>query len=340
LGWTPSGEDRYEKVESMIILNCRNGLANRLFYFSHCMALARASGHKTVLSSYLPEAARYFGGEHGAFCVWQESPAWRMAWPNWVRRGFNVLYRAWLRASLKYKLAWPKLIVARLEAPYEISLSNPEFIQMLRSHAVVILDGWMAIDGIVQPEPEAIRAFFTPNRAITEACVDSARKARGEADVLIGVHFRWGDFIDYGDGCFYFSPEVYVRVMKRCEELFPGKRVAFLAVSNEPEVLQQRRAAFGSLRVTLGPGTVAGDLFTLAECDYIVCPASSYSLWAAFHGRKPLWCLADADSLPNLNDFKVYDQTFKGAHPEGSIREKARREPGNLEAPPYPIRSF
>jgi hypothetical protein len=251
----------------MIIMNCQLGLANRLFYFSHCVALAQASGHNTVLSSHIPEAERYFAGKHGAFCVWQKSPAWRMAWPILARRCFNAISRAWLRTCLKYKLPWPKIIVAELEKPYEISLSNPEFMQMLRSHALVILDGWTAINEIVLPEPEAIRAFFTPNRAITEICVDSARQARGDADVLIGVHFRWGDFIHYGDGCFYFPLEAYVRVMRHCQELFPGKRVAFLAISNEPELLKQKWDAFGSMRVTLGPGTVTGDLFSLAECD-------------------------------------------------------------------------
>jgi len=72
-----------------------------------------------------------------------------------------------------------------------------------------------------------------------------------------------------------------------------------------------------------------GVLYGLAECDYIVCLASSFSLWAAFQGRKPVWCMSDENRRLELKDFVIHDHNFEGMHPEGLHRVAA------MKAKPY-----
>ena len=308
----------------MIIMTCRFGLCNRLFYFAHCIALGEATGHR-VFSPNIPEYDRYFDGNHGAFCVWPKSSFLRIPWPNWTRRAFNAVFRKVVHLWEKYNLPGIKIVRAEVDETEKITVENPEFVRMLRSHRLVVMTGWPAIEKIVVPNPETVRSFFTPRKEIARECRDLALRARGDADILIGVHFRWGDYIIYGNGCFYFSTEAYLRVMRRCIELFPGKHVAFLAISNEPDILTRTPDLFAPMKVTLGPNTLIGDVYGLAECDYIVCPASSFSLWAAFHGRKPVWCMSDENARFELKDFVVHDHTFEGMHPEGVHRLAAAK---------------
>jgi Glycosyl transferase family 11 len=308
----------------MIIMTCRYGLANRLFYFAHCLALGEATGHH-VFSSNIPESGPSFGGSHGAFCVWPKSSFPRIPWPNWSRRAFNVVFRKALEFAQKYPVPGVKIVRAKVDETDQVSVRNEEFLQMLRAHKLVIMTGWPAIDELYLPHPETVRSFFTPNPEITAECREIARKAKGDADILIGIHFRWGDYSHYGNGCFYYSIDVYLRVMKHCAALFPGQRVAFLCMSNEPDILKHTMELFTPLQVTLGPNTLIGDIVGLSECDYIISPASSFSLWAAFLGRKPVWCMADEHALPELKDFVIHEQAFEGMHPEGAHRVAAAK---------------
>jgi hypothetical protein len=218
----------------------------------------------------------------------------------------------------RLSLPWPVIFWPELETADQFSAQDPHFLQAIRSHRLVIMAGWIPIEKMTVPNPPAIRTFFTPKEELRRQTQNTAIQAKGAADILVGVHFRWGDFRRYGNGCFYFTPEVYLRVMKRCVELFPGQRVAFLAVSDEPTLLAKALDSFAPLPVTIGPGSALGDLYSLAECDYIICPASTFSLWAAFYGKKPCWCLKSPNALPDLSDFVVPENSFEGLHPEVS----------------------
>jgi hypothetical protein len=90
-------------------------------------------------------------------------------------------------------------------------------------------------------------------------------------------------------------------------KLLAPKRVAFLLCSNEP----QRIEDYLPLTVTLGPGTLLGDLFTLSACDYILGPPSTYSLWAAFYGRKPISHLYKPAAPDSLSSFSIQDGNFE-----------------------------
>ena len=63
-----------------------------------------------------------------------------------------------------------------------------------------------------------------------------------------------------------------------------GKSVTFLLCSNEP----LKEANFKHFSIQKGPGDMIGDLYSLASCDYIIGPPSTYSMWASFYGRKKL----------------------------------------------------
>src|SRR5579864_7047234 len=81
---------------------------------------------------------------------------------------------------------------------------------------------------------------------------------------------------------------------------------AFLICSDE----RQEAATFAPFPVTVGQGTLLGDLFSLAGCDYVVGPPSTYSLWAAFYGRKPLYHMIEPEPPRDLSSFMVPEGRF------------------------------
>jgi hypothetical protein len=319
----------------MIIVTCPNGLANRLFYFAHCITLGEASGH-AVLGPKTPEIPNCFPGQCESFWIWPEETLARFPWRYVSRRVRNLLVRFAGRISREIPLPSVALVLATTQDPEQVSVRNEEFVQRLRDNRLVVMSGWTAIEKMFFPHPEEMRSFFTPRREIVDACRAVASQARGKADVLIGMHFRWSDYKTYAAGSFYFSAATYARVMRHCAALFPGKETAFLAISDDRQAAQELLEASAPLRAILGPGTVIGDLYSLAECDYIVCPSSSFSLWAAFCGRKPVWCMRDDKTLPALEDFKIYEHSFAGMHPEpeDAIAVKNARESSKSDVAP------
>ena len=86
-------------------------------------------------------------------------------------------------------------------------------------------------------------------------------------------------------------------------EQFSGRKVSFLVCSDEARNPQE----FSGLRVGLGTNSSMGDLYALAECDYILGPPSTFSKWASFYGNKPLFHLEDTNARLEPATFCVSD---------------------------------
>ena len=114
--------------------------------------------------------------------------------------------------------------------------------------------------------------------------------ARKKSSLVIGLHVRRGDYKTAFEGRYYFSDEDYLHFMKSAERSF-GRRLAFVAVSNEP--LDVAFFAKRGLCVTDASGTTPEDIVTLSECDLVMGPPSTFSWWAAYYGGKPRLLLDD-----------------------------------------------
>ena len=173
----------------------------------------------------------------------------------------------------------------------------------------------------------AIRETFAPDPAINEIAQAAVSRAREGADVLIGVHIRQKDYRTYLQGFFYYQSEDYERILEAMIAMFPGRRVAFLICSDE----ELKTESFASFRVTPGPGTTLEDLYSLAACDFLIGPPSTFSLWAAFYGGRPIYHLLEPTPPADLSAFMIPDGHFecidlKLFDPEAQ-RSRARRFP-------------
>ncbi|MBR1548315.1 MAG: alpha-1,2-fucosyltransferase [Prevotella sp.] len=152
-----------------------------------------------------------------------------------------------------------------------------------------------------QTLPE-LQRIFRPREEIMQKAEGMLASLKQEADIVVGVHIRRGDYATWNDGRFFYSLEQYHQFMLRVQQLYAPRRVAFFISSNEAfstDIFEGCRCRrFGS-----EPSAAILDLYTLSLCHCIMGPFSSYSRWASFIGHKPLCFLESADQQLTPDSF-------------------------------------
>ncbi len=295
----------------MIIVERAYGqLCNQLFTFSNLIAFA-CEHHQTVICPDFADFADsfdYFKGEsacrfprddaNGPSCFFglQNRQVVRV-WCKLLRRIYPA---CWIHLGDRGVLDLDDLserATARL-ASSSLSLASGFYFvgkETFRKHAGLVRD-------VFRPAEE-IRARVD---AVENRCRESI-------DVLVGVHVRQGDYRTFCKGLSFFSSEEYAGTMRGIVKLFPDKRVRFLVCSNE-----NQQGEFAGLDVMFGPGDPQGDLYSLARCDYLIGPGSTFTQWASFFGAVPRYVMAwkwEAEyNLPQsplaLDGFRVHVAGF------------------------------
>ena len=144
-----------------------------------------------------------------------------------------------------------------------------------------------------QALPE-LQRIFRPKDEIMQRAKDMMSVLRAEADMVVGIHIRRGDYATWHDGRFFYELEDYHQFMLRIQEVYKDRRVAFFISSNE-DFDVDRFEGCHCRRFGKEPSGAILDLYTLALCDRMAGPFSSYSRWASFIGRVPLCFLESKD---------------------------------------------
>jgi hypothetical protein len=278
----------------IIIFEPLGRLGNRLLLSAYGMALAQASG-QPFLNFSLEEYRDLFPQTR--------LPSWLPTWR------FHKFVRAAL-VGLK-KIPGARRWFVRLDRQNAAAHSpdNPDFVAAVKCRLLTIIEGWPdpARIGFSPQASIAIRHKFMPPPYVLRVARDTVERARRGSDLLVGLHIRQTDYREYREGIFYYDRQDYRRAMKKMTAIFTGRRVAFLVCSDQ----EQNAHTFAPFRITMGPGTPLGDLHSLAECDYVIGPPSTYSLWAAFYGSKPLYHMIEPDPPNDLSAFTVPDGRFE-----------------------------
>jgi len=176
------------------------------------------------------------------------------------------------------------------------------------------LQGWLYREGwfvedlqLLHKYRDLIRKYFTPlvhHQTSVAALVSRAKQC---CDVLIGLHIRQGDYAEHKNGIFFFTTKQYTELMKLVVDLFPSQKVGFLICSNA----SQESEYFTGFNYIFGNNHIIEDMYALAECDYIIGPPSTYTMWASFYGQKPLYMIRDLQKDFTLNHF-VYSNQWQG----------------------------
>lgn len=288
----------------MIWLTHKDGrLGNRLILFSHLIAFSGATGIPVFYPAF-EEYGNYFSGPRrnpfSRYPVKNYRGKWGMRW----KRMFYVASRLFSGLQRNIPAAMrPGNLRRAMTIETLVHLDSAEFIALAKRYRFLFLEGfyfrcqnrqWLDV------QKTAIKDFFRPVEPYLENSRQQAHKARGNADILIGLHLRHGDYRTYRQGIYFYTAPQYRTVMGKIEILFPGKKVNFLVCSDEISDPQ----SFASFSVMAGNRHPIEELYSLAQCDYLAGPPSSFSKWASYYGAIPLYEIMSPDAAIALSDFK------------------------------------
>lgn len=295
----------------VILVKSFGQLGNRLFLFAHLVANAAEHGYALAnpcfgryTRYFVAPAADDFAGLPVRVPVsgrpWLERLLGGLLALGQPPRVFRALAAAigWLPAA-----AQPVHLLYLDDHAGTFDLNAPPFVAAARQR-VVLLHGWCFRDrpGLLKHAARIRRLFalVPAHRQAVDALIATCRRTAG---VLVGVHIRRGDYATFADGRYYYDNQQYAGFLRQLLPQFgPGARVAFLLCSDEALDL----SAFAGLPVHRATGHFVEDLYALADCDYLLGPPSSFSMWASFYGQTPLCHLDTADKPVVLADFAVF----------------------------------
>lgn len=279
-------------------------LANRLAVSCHLIGAACEAGIE-FFNPAMDEYADLFEGT--APGIMPRYPVAEQEIPSPDQR-----HQAYMRTNVKtrilglpgkFSLGKTKVIDLSLRQDRREQVVDP--VDIFRQHkefnGTVYLRGWLwrSYENVEKHAPE-IREYFSirsPHAEKVAANVDAARQL---GSTVVGVHIRQGDYRTWQNGKFFHESAVYARMMREMAEQL-GPSVAFLVASNEP----QEPALFEGLKVHISQGNAVQDLYSLAGCDYLLGPPSTYSNYASFYGDTPLYFIQGDDDKIDIANFAV-----------------------------------
>ena len=283
----------------MIISGKYGELCNRMFTFANIIAFA-AENNLNVVNPAFDEYAHYFQSISGN--VLNSFPSRQLSFfkSDELRRiifritHYLMRFSSTCNLSPTIQIGWKCIL--RFDDP-----KMSETLDIIKQAPFVFLDGLYFLDhSNFLKYSENIRTFFRPIPQIRNKVSIHLENAKKGADILVGLHIRQGDYENFADGLYYYRTEEYVDVMGWVTELFPGSSVKFLICSNS----RQEAKHFKDFSFLFGPGHFVEDLYSLASCDYIIGPPSTFSQWASFYGQVPRYVI-------NYKCEKFYGVPFK-----------------------------
>lgn len=276
----------------MVIVNSKIGqLANRLFHFSYFLANAYENDYKLVFW-FFQEYRAYFNIEEKVSDIGVKLHFGQ----SFINRFFSKSLR-----SLRPLLDHLGIVHYQVSDSHGwINLSTKDFVTKAKNN-IVVVEGWQFQDvQNLQRHRSKLIELLRPKSIFQEQVsllVDPVKEAY---DLIIGVHVRKGDYKEWQGGLYYYEEEVYARLMKNMLEQLEGK-VIFLVCSDG----DLRTDCFEGLPVLYDKRHFIVDLYALAECDYIIGPPSTFSMWASFCGNVPLYHIEDPKMNFKLDQFSI-----------------------------------
>ncbi|MEH1886613.1 alpha-1,2-fucosyltransferase [Nostoc sp.] len=287
----------------MLVISAKSGqLGNRLLSFANFIAFA-IENNFTVINPAFEEYADFFMSTSQDFLSCYPPPVVSIP-GNKLLRKYYYNFNRFLAESGRFKT-----INIKRDQPF--SWNNSIITKELKSGSINFFQGWMFRDGWfvddlsnLQKHGEKIRAYFQPLNKYQLNVANLISQIRSETDAIVGIHIRHGDYQEHQNGKYFYLFEEYLKVMESAKALFPNKKVTFLICSNQ----RQKEDYLQHLSYVYGNNHIIEDMYSLAECDYIIGPPSSYSMWASFYGKRPLYMIRDVNKTLKIEDFVHFYQ--------------------------------
>lgn len=248
-------------------------LGNRLFLFAHLIAFA--DRYKSSLINYA------FREYKRNFPFWGNGSGSAYAGSEYRNSRVFSSYSFVRLASAAHAIPVVRFWDDR-EIIFDGADSSDPRIQRLIVSPIVIFEGWnFRSREQITLSRETILSAFKPRADILHTVGNRIAESRERGEITLGVHVRWQDYIGTDR---YFSLKEYLEQIRSVQRSLSGKKVTAVITSSE-KITQEDLPS--DCVVFNGKDAVA-DMYTLASCEYILGPPSTFSAWASYYGGKPL----------------------------------------------------
>jgi hypothetical protein len=285
----------------MVVIADRAGrLGNKLLLSSHLVAASSKVGFRVMLPPFTGHY-RWFQHLDALLPMYPSAGHWSMSLPG-ARFLLFHMARAIAAVMLRLRLPGNRFIrVVRLSEKDRLSLADPRVCEELATTRLVILQGWLLRDEVALEERrDEVRRALSPIPEILSVGHGRVEEARGDGQVVVGIHIRQGDYRKHLGGRFFFPTATYARMMEQILRIFP-QDVRFLVATDS----EQDWGLFSHLPYVRARGDALQDVFTLAACDFLFGPPSSFSLWASYYGDTPLCMMTSREQVIDIKDFVI-----------------------------------
>ena len=146
---------------------------------------------------------------------------------------------------------------------------------------------------------DSISSFLQPLSKFDKTIREPINKL-SDCEILVGVVIRHGDYRYWKNGKYFLETSIYQRWMVESERLFSPKKVGFFIASDEKQDL----TIFHKQRIFFRHGHPISNLYTLANCDYMITVPSSFAGWSHFIGKVPCLTVDKNVRKVKITDFK------------------------------------
>lgn len=290
----------------MFILSKKYGrLCNRLFNSAHVLASAIEHKHQFVNLAFYDYACYFQSTSQDIFCRF---PIQSSFIQNHSKVGKLLYYVAYMLSTLfryleSIGIKFNKLkTVSASEYKDGCNLDNILPNEIANSNQVVFFQGFpiLAFNSL-EKHGDEVRKYFTPSTIYLNNIRALIADLRKDCDLLIGVVIRHGDYREYLSGRYFYTLDKYSQFMQQLQSAFPDKKLKFLICSDD----NQNLSAFENFDFYFRSGHMIENLYSLAECDYIISPPSTYGMWASFFGKVPLYIIQDPEKSISIDCFEI-----------------------------------
>ena len=180
---------------------------------------------------------------------------------------------------------------------------------MLANKNIAVV-GWEArwYDLFLKYKQEIIDLFaFKPS--VVKACEPVLVEAVS-GSCRLGVHIRRGDYATWYDGKYFFTDEVFLRLIKEFVAQHPDTTVFICGNDRSLDKARYEKELAGT-KIVFPKGNAAEDLYVLSACNYLIGPPSTFSLTASMYRDTPLYWIKDGEAPLTDASFGHFDDLFK-----------------------------
>ncbi len=288
----------------MIIIARNYGqLGNRLFLYGHLLAAAEEYGVELANPSFVEYAHLFPATASNLWCRYPNFPTDNPPRKKWQRTALAKAIQIGTKTLSFTGLRNYPFQVISIRGEESCDLAGETFAAAARGNRHLLVSGWLfRSDQLFQKHAPVVRRHFTLPEANRTSVQRLIGRLRNEADIVVGVHIRHGDYATFMNGRYFYSLEQYAALMRRVVEQLPNQRVKFLVCSNAACT----PGVFDGLEVTRGTGHITEDMYALAETDMMFGPPSTYTGWASFYGERPVTFMEAADEPFDANALLDY----------------------------------